>query len=84
MIESTTGEVIYQGSSIITVETLPDYPHPVVIKRPSKPHASRRLILSLEKEYEMTRSLDMVKGVRKAIEQRSIVSRVKHSICAQD
>ena len=69
---SMTQEIIYQGNSIISIETLPDYPHPVVIKRPSKPHASRRHILSLEKEYEMTRSLDTVEGVRKAFEQQSI------------
>ena len=70
--ESTTKEIIYQGNSTVSVETPPDYPHPVVIKRPSKPHASQRHILSLEKEYEMTRSLDTVEGVRKAFEQQSI------------
>ena len=70
--ESTTKEIIYQGNSNISIETLPDYSRPVVIKRPSKPHASQRHILSLEKEYEMTRSLDTVEGVRKAFEQLSI------------
>jgi PAS domain S-box-containing protein len=70
--ESTTKDIIYQGNSTISIETLPDYPQPVVIKRPSKPHASQRTILSLEKEYEMTRSLDRVEGVRQAFEQQSI------------
>jgi hypothetical protein len=70
--ESTVREIIYQGSSIVSIETLPDYPYPVVIKRPSKPHASRRQILTLEKEYEMTRSLDAVEGVRRALDQQSI------------
>jgi tRNA A-37 threonylcarbamoyl transferase component Bud32 len=45
--------VIYQGNSIISIETLPDYAQPVVIKKPAKHHPSRRYILSLEKEYEM-------------------------------
>jgi PAS domain S-box-containing protein len=70
--ETKTGRIIYEGNSLISLESLPDYPHPVVIKRPSKPHASRRHILSSEKEYEMTRSLSAVAGVRKAFEQQSI------------
>ena len=69
---STTKEIIYQGNSIISIETLPDYPHPVVIKKPSKHPSSRRHILSLEKEYEMTRFLGKVEGVRQAIEKLSI------------
>jgi hypothetical protein len=63
--------VIYQGNSIISIETLPDYPQPVVIKKPES-HASRRMILSLEKEYEISRALDAVEGVRRALELRSI------------
>ena len=51
---------------MISVEKLPDYPHPVVIKKPSKRHPSRRSLRSLEKEYEMTRSLNAVEGVREA------------------
>ena len=34
-------DILYQGNSIITVETLPDYAHPVVIKKPSKRHPSQ-------------------------------------------
>jgi serine/threonine protein kinase len=64
--------IIYQGNSIISVETLPDYAQPVVVKKPSKHHSSRRNILSLEKEYEMTRALNAVEGVRKALTQQSI------------
>jgi len=64
--------IIYQGNSVISVETLPEYFHPVVIKKPSKRHPSRRSLRSLEKEYEMTRSLDAVGGVRKAMGQQSI------------
>jgi PAS domain S-box-containing protein len=70
--ESTTKDIIYQGNSIISIEKLPDYSHPVVIKKPSKRHSSRRNILSLEKEYEMTRVLADVGGVRKAFEQKTI------------
>jgi len=64
--------IIYQGNSVISVETLPEYSHPVVIKKPSKSHPSQRSLRSLEKEYEMTRSLDAVEGVRKALGQQSI------------
>jgi serine/threonine protein kinase len=64
--------VIYQGNSIISIETLPDYAQPVVIKKPAKHHASRRHILSLEKEYEMTRALNAVDGVRQVFEQQPI------------
>ena len=70
--ESTTKDIIYQGNSTISIETLPEYPHPVVVKKSSKPHASQRNILSLEKEYEMTRTLDGVEGVRKALEHQPI------------
>ncbi len=64
--------IIYQGNSVISVETLPEYSHPVVIKKPSKSHPSRRSLRSLEREYEMTRSLDAVEGVRKALGQKQI------------
>ena len=72
MMESTNRDIIYRGNSIISIETLPEYPHPVVIKKSSKPRASRRHFLSLEREYEMTRALDAVDGVRKALGQQSI------------
>ncbi|MBW1836995.1 MAG: protein kinase [Deltaproteobacteria bacterium] len=64
--------IIYQGNSVISVETHPEYSQPVVIKKPSKRHPSRRSLRSLEKEYEMTRSLNAVEGVRKALGQQSI------------
>jgi hypothetical protein len=59
---SVQQNIIYQGNSIISVETLPDYSHPVVIKKPIKRHPSRRSLRSLEREYEMTRSLNAVDG----------------------
>jgi hypothetical protein len=59
---SKTKKIIYEGNSIISIEMLPDYPNPVVIKRPSKPHAFRHYALSLEKKYKMTRFLDAVEG----------------------
>ncbi|MCK5378521.1 MAG: AAA family ATPase, partial [Acidobacteria bacterium] len=43
-----------------------------MIKKPSNRRSSRRITRSLENEYEMTRSLDTVEGVRKAREQHSI------------
>ena len=64
--------IIYQGNSVISVETHLEYSHPVVIKKPSKRHPSRRSLRSLEKEYEMTRSLNAVEGVRKVLGQQSI------------
>jgi tRNA A-37 threonylcarbamoyl transferase component Bud32 len=70
--ESTNKDIIYQGNSIISVETLPDYAHPVVIKKPAKRHPSWRSLRTLENEYQMTRALDAVQGVRKALEQQSI------------
>ena len=70
--KTTTKEVIYQGNSTISVEALPAYSHPVVIKRSSKRNASRHYVRSLEREYEMTRALDAVEGVRQALGQQSI------------
>jgi len=64
--------IIYQGNSVISVETFPEYSHPVVVKKPSKRHPSRRILRSLEKEYEITRSFNAVEGVRKALGQQSI------------
>ncbi len=64
--------IIYQGNSIISVEKHPDYSHPVIIKKPFRRHPSQRNIRSLEKEYEITRSLNAVEGVRKALGQQSM------------
>ena len=44
----------------------------MVIKKPSKRHPSRRSLRSLEKEYEITRALNDVAGVRKALGQQSL------------
>ena len=63
---------IHVGNSIVSIETHPDYAHPVVIKKPASPNPSSRLLLSLRREYEMTRTLDGVKGIRKAFKQTSI------------
>jgi len=54
--------IIYQGNSAISFETHPEYSYPVVIKKPSKRRPSRRSLRLLEKEYQMTRSLDAVEG----------------------
>ena len=64
--------IIYQGNSVISVEPHPDYSQPVVVKKPFKRQPSQRILRSLEKEFEMTRSLDAVEGVRKAIGKQSI------------
>jgi serine/threonine protein kinase len=64
--------LIYRGNSIISIEKVAEYPHPVVLKKPLKRHPSRRSLRSLEKEYEMTRSLNAVAGVRQALGQQSI------------
>jgi len=64
-------EILHQGNSTITVETHPDYTHPVVIKRPSKRHPSQRSLRILENEYQMTRALLAVEGVRKVMEHQS-------------
>ena len=69
---SAKQNIIYQGNSVISLETLTEPSHPVVIKKPSKRHPSRRSLRSLEKEYEMTRSLNAVEGVRQALAQQSI------------
>ncbi len=69
---SVQQNIIYQGNSVISVETLPEYSHPVVIKKPLKRHPSRQSLRSLEKEYEMIRALNDVAGVRKALGQQSI------------
>ena len=63
-------QIIYQGNSIISVETHPQYSHPVVIKKPSNKDSSGWNLRTLEREYEMTRSLDSVEGVRKALGQK--------------
>jgi hypothetical protein len=67
---SVQQNIIYQGNSSISVETLPEYSQPAVIKKPIKRHPSRRSLRSLEKEYEMTRSLNDVDGVRKTLGQQ--------------
>ena len=63
---------IHRGNSVISVETLPGYPDPVVVKKPSSQPPSQQVISSLEREYVMTRALDGVEGVRKALGQEAI------------
>ena len=70
--ESAKKGTIHQGNSTISVEVLPDYAQPVVIKKRSQSHPSRRDVRSLETEYEVARSLDAVEGVRKVLGQQSI------------
>ena len=61
-------DILYKGNSVISVETFPDYSHPVVVKKPSSRYPSPHHLRSLAREYEMTRSLDGVDGVRQALE----------------
>ena len=65
-------DILYQGNSTITIETLPDYSQPVVIKKPAKRHPSQRILRSLENEYQITHSLDKVEGVRKVLGKTTI------------
>jgi len=69
---STKGDILHQGNSIVSIETLSDYSSPVVVKKPSRGRTSRRILRSLEREYEMTLSLDTVEGVRKVLGQKQI------------
>ena len=72
MAEETEQRVIYHGNSIISIEKVAEYPHPVVIKKPLKRHPSRRSLRSLEREFEITRALNDVAGVRKALGQQTL------------
>ena len=72
MKKSTQNTLIYQGNSMISLEHLPGYAHPVVIKKPAKRHPSQRSLRTLENEYEMTRALNMVEGVRQVFAQQVI------------
>ena len=72
MTEKTKKRVIHRGNSVISIEKVEKYPHPVVIKKPSTSHPSRSNLRALKKEYELTRSLGAVDGVRKVLEQQSI------------
>jgi len=65
MAEETKKSVIYRGDSVFSIEKVEEYPHPVVIKKSSERHPSRRNLRSLEKECGMTRSLYAVEGVCK-------------------
>ena len=71
MMESTHQDVIYQGNSIISKEVHPDHAQPVAIKKPARRHPSRRSLRTLENEFQMTRALDAVEGVRKSLGQQS-------------
>ena len=67
--DSTRREVLHEGNTVVSVEVVPDHPDPVVWKRPSGHHPSRQVVRSLENEYEMTRTLEAVEGVRDVIGQ---------------
>ena len=70
--DSRRSAVVHRGNSVISIETLPDYSDPVVVKRPSEHASFTHVNRLLDREYEMTRSLDAVEGVRKALGQQSI------------
>ncbi len=57
-----TREMIHQGNSRIAIEHLPNYPHPVIIKKPAQRSCSPQEI----------RALSAVEGVRQALEHRMI------------
>ena len=42
-------DILYQGNSTITMETHPDYAHPVVIKKPARRHPSQPIQIESEK-----------------------------------
>jgi hypothetical protein len=67
MKSSINGDILHQGNSIVSIEILSDYSQPVVVKQPSKRRTSKRIPGSLEREYEMTRTLNPVEGVRKTL-----------------
>jgi serine/threonine protein kinase len=62
-----TSNIIYQGESVISVEEVKGYSHPVAEKRLVKPHPSRRSLSILQNEYDITRSLRHINGVRKVL-----------------
>ena len=70
--QPTDNRNIHRGKATISVEKLPDYSDPVVIKKPSKHHPSRQILRSLENEYQMLCALKEIEGVRKALGQQSI------------
>ncbi len=72
MKSSTNGDILHQGNFIISIENLSDYSQPVVFKQPSQKRTSKRIFGSLDREYEMTLSLDTVEGVRKVLGQKQI------------
>ncbi len=72
---STEREILHRGDSTITVEILQEYAGPVAVKRPAQHHESRQYRRSLEREYEMTRSLDSVAGIRRVLEWREAEDR---------
>ena len=47
--ESMTKEIIHEGNSIISIETVPDYPQPVVAKKPSMPTPPGDIFYPLKK-----------------------------------
>jgi hypothetical protein len=72
MNSSTKGAILHQGNFIISIENLSDYSRPVIVKRPSKWMTSMRSPGSLDREYDMSRSLDSIKGVRKVLGKQQI------------
>jgi len=75
MKSSINGDILHQGSSIVSIEILSDYSQPVVVKQPSKRRTSKRIPGSLEREYIMTLTLNPVEGVRKTLGQKQIEDR---------
>ena len=72
MNSSTKGAILHQGNFIISIENLSDYSRPVIVKRPSKWMTSMQSPGSLDREYDMSRSLDSIKGVRKVLGKQQI------------
>ncbi len=70
--ESSGRDILYRGDTVLAREVLPEYPYPVVTKRPAGRHPSAWVLESLETEYAMAQTLEDVVGVRRVLGRQSI------------
>ncbi|MGA1842176.1 MAG: AAA family ATPase [bacterium] len=64
---SQAPNIIHHGESVISLEEVKGYSQPIAVKRLVKPHPSQRSLGILQNEYDVTRSLQHIKGVRKVL-----------------
>ena len=70
--ETSDREILYRGDTILTLEALPGYSRPVVVKMAADSHPPAHVLDALDTEYASAKALADVDGVRRVLGREPI------------